>query len=202
MGVAEPSTRERLMQAAGVAFARVGYEAASIRSLSEGARTNIGAINFHFGSKQALYEAVLASKLRSVSTALRSLADQEKAGTPLEGLVSYLNCLFGVLRVDPDTASLLVQELAGPRLPSKITREVFREILQHFTELVKEGQAGGVVGGGDPALLGMSAFSQPIFFAIAERNLTSDLPGHESDCQAVPMIVDHMERYVRAALAP
>jgi AcrR family transcriptional regulator len=202
MGIAEPSTRNRLMQAAGVAFARVGYEAASIRSLTERARTNIGAINFHFGSKQALYEAVLASKLRSIPPAMRCLGGQEKAAAPVENLVSMLTCLFDLLRADPDTASLLFQELAGPRLPSKITREVVREILHDLTELVAMGQAGGVVRGGSPALLGMSAFSQPIFFALAERNLTPDLPWHEADHQAIPMVVDHMERYVRAALVP
>jgi len=202
MQIAEPSTRERLIQAAGAAFARVGYEAASIRSLTEAAGTNLGAINFHFGSKEALYEAVLAAKLRPMPSAGEFLVDLDRPTTPLEQLVGVLSCFLDLLRADPDVASLLLQELAGPRVPSRITREVVGEILRDLTELIAEGQASGTVRAGSPALLGMSAFSQPIFFALAERNLTQDLPWHEADHQAIPVVVDHMERYVRAALAP
>lgn len=32
----------------------------------------------------------------------------------------------------------------------------------------------------------------------SERNLPQDIPWHEADHQAIPMVVDHMERYVRA----
>ena len=202
MSDTETSARARLLQAAAVCFAHMGYEATSIRSLTRAARTSLGAITYHFGSKQALYEAVLASRLRPIATTMRRMADRKSEASPLEHLVSILTCIFDLLRTDPDGASLLLQELISPHAPSVITRQVVREILQHLTCMTAEGQAAGVIRAGKPALLAASALSQPLMFALAERYAAPDRPWYEADSGVLPNLVDHMEEYVSAALAP
>ena len=47
--------RERLIEAARQQFARVGFDAASVRDITARAHANLGAITYHFGSKEALY---------------------------------------------------------------------------------------------------------------------------------------------------
>ena len=54
------ATRERLLEAAGEGFAEHGFRSATIQAISIRAGTNIAAVNYHFGDKEKLYEAVIA----------------------------------------------------------------------------------------------------------------------------------------------
>jgi AcrR family transcriptional regulator len=60
------ATREKILKAAARAFARDGYEGASIRAIVGAAEVNQAAINYHFGSKEGLYRAVLQTALRAL----------------------------------------------------------------------------------------------------------------------------------------
>src|SRR5215475_8238558 len=60
------ATREKIVKAAARAFAREGYEGASIRAIVADAEVNQAAINYHFGSKEGLYRAVLQTALRAL----------------------------------------------------------------------------------------------------------------------------------------
>jgi AcrR family transcriptional regulator len=65
---ASKATRARIIKAASRVFARAGYDGASIRTIVAAARVNQAAINYHFGSKAGLYQAVLQSALRALMT--------------------------------------------------------------------------------------------------------------------------------------
>ncbi len=56
-------TRERLVQAAGEMFSEYGFQATSIRAISQRAKANVAAVNYHFGHKEGLYSAVLENAL-------------------------------------------------------------------------------------------------------------------------------------------
>src|SRR5262249_51624691 len=60
------STRAKVITAASRAFALNGYEGAGIRAIVAEADVNQAAINYHFGSKQGLYRAVLQAALRAL----------------------------------------------------------------------------------------------------------------------------------------
>ena len=60
------ATREKIIKAASRAFARDGYDGASIRAIVGQADVNQAAINYHFGSKEDLYRAVLQTALRAM----------------------------------------------------------------------------------------------------------------------------------------
>jgi AcrR family transcriptional regulator len=60
------ATREKIVKAAARAFARQGYEGASIRAIVSQADVNQAAINYHFGSKEKLYLAVLQTASRAL----------------------------------------------------------------------------------------------------------------------------------------
>jgi AcrR family transcriptional regulator len=59
-------TRTRIIKAASRIFAEHGYEGASIRNIVAKADVNQAAINYHFGSKEGLYRAVLSGALRAL----------------------------------------------------------------------------------------------------------------------------------------
>jgi AcrR family transcriptional regulator len=53
-----PSTRERLLAAAGHLFAERGYRTATIADICAAADANVAAVNYHFGDKAKLYAEV------------------------------------------------------------------------------------------------------------------------------------------------
>jgi AcrR family transcriptional regulator len=56
-------TQTRILDAAEELFMQHGFEGASMRMLTARARVNLAAINYHFGSKNALIEAVFRRRL-------------------------------------------------------------------------------------------------------------------------------------------
>jgi AcrR family transcriptional regulator len=56
----QSDTIERILDAAGVLFAERGYAETSLRTITSTASVNLAAVNYHFGSKKALIQAVFA----------------------------------------------------------------------------------------------------------------------------------------------
>jgi len=73
------TTREKLIKAAARAFAQYGYEGASVRRIVGTAAVNQAAINYHFGSKEGLYRAVL-------QTAMQALLEDDDSEPPPDTL--------------------------------------------------------------------------------------------------------------------
>lgn len=59
----ESDTRERILEVAERLFAERGLERVSIRDIIQAARANLGAINYHFGTKQKLIAALFERRL-------------------------------------------------------------------------------------------------------------------------------------------
>jgi AcrR family transcriptional regulator len=77
------STRERLLNVAEQRFGEGGYEGTSLRAITVAAAANIAAVNYHFGSKEALLRAAVARAMAPVNTERRRRLDQlEASGQP------------------------------------------------------------------------------------------------------------------------
>lgn len=77
-------TRERILAHAGPLFAEHGLEGLGIRQLARAAKVNLAAVNYHFGSKRALFREVCLRHLRAID-ARRSLcldALEARGGKP------------------------------------------------------------------------------------------------------------------------
>jgi len=62
-------TRTRILDAAEELFMQHGFESTSMRLLTAKAEANLAAVNYHFGSKDALVEAVFRRRLDPMNTA-------------------------------------------------------------------------------------------------------------------------------------
>jgi AcrR family transcriptional regulator len=108
----EEATRDRLLDAAERLFAEHGYQATTMRGLTAEADANIAAVNYHFGCKQSLLEAVvhraLAPVLEERRRRMEALPDAPSVEAVVEAIVGPLfDCaesapLLGRLFVDPD----------------------------------------------------------------------------------------------------
>ncbi|MBW1802314.1 MAG: TetR/AcrR family transcriptional regulator [Deltaproteobacteria bacterium] len=56
------ATKNRLLEKAETLFAQRGYHGVSIREITASARCNMGAVNYHFGSKKNLYMEVFRAR--------------------------------------------------------------------------------------------------------------------------------------------
>jgi AcrR family transcriptional regulator len=60
---ASADTKTRILDAAEAQFMEHGFEATSLRGLTSAAGVNLAAVNYHFGSKEELFQAVLTRRL-------------------------------------------------------------------------------------------------------------------------------------------
>ena len=56
-------TKDKILDAAEALFMEHGFEATSLRSITTAATVNLAAVNYHFGSKEELFQAVLTRRL-------------------------------------------------------------------------------------------------------------------------------------------
>ena len=62
-----PETRERILDAAEGLFMAHGFEATSMRMITGMAHVNLAAVNYHFGTKDALIHEVFRRRLRDLN---------------------------------------------------------------------------------------------------------------------------------------
>lgn len=79
--------RRRLIEIAGQIFAETGYEAATVRQITDKAQVNIAAVNYYFGDKFQLYRAVLESVTQSTFELLKQNCREGPAEERLRNLV-------------------------------------------------------------------------------------------------------------------
>ncbi|NNC88848.1 MAG: TetR/AcrR family transcriptional regulator [Akkermansiaceae bacterium] len=93
-------TRERILEAAEGLFAERGFEVVSLRDITSLAGANVAAVNYHFGSKEKLVDAVVerhATPVNRKRMAMLDEAEERHAGGPVpvrEILEAFLNPLI------------------------------------------------------------------------------------------------------------
>lgn len=111
------ATRDALLRAGARVFARSGYRGSNVRAICREAGVNLGAINRHFGGKEALYREIVLRAGRSLieQDPLPRLEEYETAEDALRGWMHYHLRLILVRRTaDPVTGSLLMREFRDP----------------------------------------------------------------------------------------
>lgn len=66
-----PDTKQRILDTAEMLFARNGYRGTSLRSITGKAHVNLASVNYHFGSKTGLLEAVIRRRILPLNLARR-----------------------------------------------------------------------------------------------------------------------------------
>ena len=75
----QPETRDRILDAAEALFVEHGFEGTSMRVITRSAQANLAAVNYHFGSKDALIQAVFRRRLTALNEARLAALDQLEA---------------------------------------------------------------------------------------------------------------------------
>jgi len=134
------NTKERILDAAEVLFAEQGFAGTSLRAITTAAGANLAAVNYHFGSKESLIDAVFSRRIDPINRERLEWLDRlEAAGeASLEQILEAF--LAPPLRVsqDPlDGASLQhVAQMIGHATSRPDSR--IKELLMHQFETILE----------------------------------------------------------------
>jgi AcrR family transcriptional regulator len=191
--------RERLIEAACHLFHRDGFEGTSVREITRRAKANLGAITYHFGTKEALYHAVIERFGNPFADRLAEIAAEP--APPRERIARVIREFMRRMTEHPEMPSLMVREMAADRpLPAPIAR-IIRRNIESVGRIITEGQREGTIRAGEPQLLALSVAAQPLFLAMAQRGVLHALGSNPQDPALRERIADHIVTTVTAGLS-
>ena len=88
------TTSEKILDAAESLFADSGYDGVSIRGITKSAGVELALVNYHFGSKEALFCRVVERRAAEINAARLKLLDQQTGGTSVESIIDAFNRPF------------------------------------------------------------------------------------------------------------
>ncbi len=79
------NTKRRILNAAESLFAMDGYRGTSMRAITSKANVNLAAVNYHFGSKKSLLEAVIKRRILPLNQVRRKRIEEAKESASKKG---------------------------------------------------------------------------------------------------------------------
>jgi AcrR family transcriptional regulator len=133
-------TRGKLLAAAGEIFAEKGFRETTIAEICLQAGTNIAAVNYHFGSKEALYSEAWRHAFAQSMEAHPPDGSVAADAPPEERLKGQVTALLHRI-TDPDNREFrfMQREFSNPTgLLEEVIREEIRPLQQRTEKLVRE----------------------------------------------------------------
>ena len=194
-------SRQALLQAATDEFLAMGFQAARVQTITRNAGLGLSAINYHFGSKEGLYQAVLSQH------AELAIARQPLQGPPDLPPQAQLRWLVSALlhrMVDPENPSrigpLLLREMMTPTAAfelmfTRFASTQFQLGLEVLTRLLGPQVPAPVV-----AMSLYSLFGQCIFYMTGQPMISRLTPERTLDEAGLQQIADHITEFSWAGL--
>ncbi|WP_272978259.1 TetR/AcrR family transcriptional regulator [Idiomarina baltica] len=140
----KPSTQKRILDTAERLFAKEGFEQTSLRQITQEADVNLASVNYHFGSKKALIQAVVARYMDvfmpALDEELRGL-DDESALTTLQVFEAFKLPLFSLNGIHKRGTERFLRLLGFAYSETqghlrRYTQSAFGNVLQHLLSLL------------------------------------------------------------------
>jgi AcrR family transcriptional regulator len=193
-------TRDRLIAEARRLFADHGFHRASVRAITRAARANLGAVTYHFGSKERLRLEVLGRMAAGLADRITAAA---ASALPAPARLSaVVHAFFEFFHDDPDAPRIMLQVLAGGGPPPAPVLVQQRRVLEAISGIVRAGVAARELRDVEPFFVAFSIFSQCVWFAVVRPQLAviSALPLGAAELTAA--LERHITDIVTRALAP
>jgi len=107
----EKDTKSTLLDCAEQLFLVKGFEAVSVREITDAAGANVAAVNYHFTSKTQLYRACLKRRLAKIAcrrvALIERFSNQERPSTLQDIISAFVRQSFEEMLLNPDGGRLL-----------------------------------------------------------------------------------------------
>lgn len=191
-------TKERLLDEAEALFARKGYDAVSVREITNAARCNLAAVNYHFGNKKNLYMEVFRARwiprARRLHESFRKSLDAEEAASP-EAVVRALAQAFLVGPMSDEERfrhhQLMIRELGqSTEAFELVADEVMRPFFKKLAGTLQPAMPQGL--GKEGLMLNiLSIFAMVLYFNFARVAVTR-ITGREYTKAFKSRLVEHI----------
>lgn len=201
---AAAETRERLLEAAGEAFAAQGFRAATVRRICRRAGTGVAAVNDHFGGKRGLYAAVFEHALRACNERYPTDLGAGPGAPPEERLRAFVRSLL-LRTLDAGRPAwhgqLMLREMADPtEALDVVVATSVRPMLDALGEIVRA-LIGPRATPREVRLFAFSVCGQCVYYrhcrAVTERLVPEQGYGPDE----IEALADHVTRFSLDAIA-
>ncbi|HSN16984.1 MAG TPA: TetR family transcriptional regulator [Gammaproteobacteria bacterium] len=197
----EQAVRQQLLAAARSLFAQQGYDAISVRKVAEAAQVNPAMIHYYFGSKEGLYEAMLADTFAPLMERLSMvLASDDNP----DALRNFFKLYMQTLGANPWMPPLILREVVaeGGRLRGWFIQQFASKGGGMLTKLIEREQAAGRIrSDADASLTALSMVSLAVFPFVA-MPVTREVFGMRVKTDYLDRLIAHTERVFLQGVAP
>lgn len=168
---------EIILAAARDLFAARGFDAVSMNDIARHAGSSKANIFHHFGSKEALYLAVMRDACRGSEALLGSMLATQ--GDTNERIAEYARQHLEMLFEDPERSKLVLREIlqSGPTRGRELAEGAFKEDFELVTRLFREGQQTGQLASRiDPAFAAFVMLATNVML-FQSQHVLRHLPG-------------------------
>ena len=197
-GKNESKTRSRILAAAGELFAAHGFHNTTVRDICKDAEVNVAAINYHFGSKEKLYEEVWKYVTRNSDTRMISPPISEDSSPPEQQLRLFITSFLSRLlsrKKPPLAAMIMIHEMKSPTHLFSIMVET--TIKPHFLtlytivkKLMKDDAEESTI-----CNCCFSIMGQCLYFRVHQPVLVYLNPRQQFDAQGVKQLTNHIAQF-------
>jgi AcrR family transcriptional regulator len=200
-------TGDRILDEAEILFARKGYHGVSIREITNAARCNLAAVNYHFGNKQNLYLEVFRSRwmprAMQLNASFRKTLKSNAAITPSTVIQSLARAFLDGPLTDTERRrhhQLISGELAQPTeafelMADQVLQPLFNNLLDDLQAAMPEETEDEQM-----ALNAFSILAMVLYFNLA-RPFISRFTGYRIDDDFNTRVVDHIVDFSLNGLA-
>ncbi len=198
-----PDTERRVLEAAGEVFAALGYRAATVRQICEKAGANIAAVNYYYGDKERLYQAVLRSVPDAQAIKYPSRSGLSPDATAEERLRVYVHSLLHRI-FDAGRpgwhSKIIAREMIEPtRALDSLLEEVALPLHRELASIVRL-LLGASATDEDVRFCALSIMGQCVYYHHARTVLVRLYPEQQYRPDDVARMVEHITEFSLAAL--
>jgi AcrR family transcriptional regulator len=197
-------TRLRLLEAAGEAFAELGFRDATIRDICKRANANVAAVNYHFGDKERLYTATLEHWVRASYQRFPpdgGLGPNEPAIARLRALIRSLLLRLLIDGRASIHGKLLARELFDPTPAFEVQfKTALSPMLQRMEATVDE-ISGNALTEYQRRCVTMSIVGQCTFFHHSRHLIARMYPDQTFDAAEIDRLTDHVTEISLAGIS-
>ncbi|HEY3375945.1 MAG TPA: TetR/AcrR family transcriptional regulator [Armatimonadota bacterium] len=173
---ASPDARDALLRAGAALFAQHGYSATGVQQITDAAGVNKAMLYYYFGSKEGLYDLLIAEGIAAVEAAVGEA--ESGAGPIAERLQRFIAHYLSIVVEHPAVARILFREvMAGGERARQTVLDHFSNSLQRLAALLASAQRAGELHTRDAGLDAYSLFGMATMFIashfVAGRPLDS-----------------------------
>jgi AcrR family transcriptional regulator len=197
------ATRLRLIEAAGEVFADQGFKAATVRDICTKAGANVAAVNYHFGGKEGLYNAVFRHAHRCAVGGAEEAVAQAQNKSAEERLALFVRGFLSNIFCEGQAAwhgKLMTREMAEP---TSAMDELAKEEIRPRACLI-EGICRELLGKGatkDQAeFCARSVIGQMVFYHHARPVIERIFPDFDYGPAGIDKVASHVTRFSLAAI--